>query len=94
MFKRRTKEEPFVVFFGTDVHGSDLQFLEPAQVTVLAERRRHSPYGLQGGEAGARGRTVLASGDKVEEIPAKMSIDVSPGDILSIQSPGGGGHTG
>ena len=70
----------------------DTEFLAPAVVTVLADRRRSAPYGLQGGADATPGETVLLK-HGVEEIhlPPKVTLDVEPGDVLSIRTPGGGG---
>lgn len=70
----------------------DVEFLSPATVTVLSERRRSAPYGLQGGGPGAPGENVLYKGG-VEEVrlPAKTTFDAEPGDVLSLRTPGGGG---
>ena len=70
----------------------DTEFLAPAVVTVLAERRRSAPYGLQGGADATPGETVLLK-DGVEEVhlAPKVTLDVAPGDILSVRTPGGGG---
>jgi len=73
----------------------ELELLANAQVTLLAERRRFQPYGLNYGQDGAPGHASLirnTDGGKVEqEIPGKCSIQVSTGDILRIETPGGGG---
>ena len=65
----------------------EIEFLQPTTVTLLTERRRHQPWGLQGGEAGARGENwynhTLISG--------KQCFQVNPGDHLTIKTPGGGG---
>ncbi|MDE2970121.1 MAG: hydantoinase B/oxoprolinase family protein, partial [Chloroflexota bacterium] len=70
----------------------DTEFLAPAVVTVLAERRRSAPYGLQGGADATPGETVLLK-HGVEEVhlAPKITIDVAPGDVLSVRTPGGGG---
>ena len=70
----------------------DTEFLAPAVVTVLADRRRSAPYGLQGGADATPGETVLLK-HGVEEVhlPPKVTLDVEPGDVLSIRTPGGGG---
>ena len=70
----------------------DTEFLAPAVVTVLADRRRSAPYGLQGGADATPGETVLLK-HGVEEVhlQPKVTIDVEPGDVLSIRTPGGGG---
>ncbi len=70
----------------------ELRFLAKAQITVLSDRRKFPPYGLNGGEPGQRGMNVLIRKDgRREELPSKFSTWVEAGDILSIQSPGGGG---
>lgn len=63
------------------------RFLEPAQVTLLTERRRHPPWGLSGGTHGAVGRNML-DGDI---LPPKCSLKVAAGQELTIETPGGGG---
>ena len=79
-------------FRGGDGVVRDTEFLAPAVVTVLAERRRSAPYGLQGGANATPGETVLLK-DGVEEVhlAPKVTLDVAPGDVLSIRTPGGGG---
>ena len=71
----------------------EMEFLAPAHLTLLSERRRSRPYGLQGGEPGQPGENVLrrCQREKEERLPAKVSLDVGPGDVLSIRTPGGGG---
>jgi N-methylhydantoinase B len=67
------------------------QFLSPASVTINSDRRTIPPYGLQGGEPGKTGSNTLIH--KGQEIPldAKVSLQVEPGDMLIIRTPGGGG---
>jgi len=70
----------------------ELRFLTKAQVTVLSDRRKFAPYGLNGGGPGALGSNVLIrDGGLREELPSKFTTWVQRGDILSIQTPGGGG---
>jgi N-methylhydantoinase B len=68
----------------------EMQFLTKAQVTLLSDRRKFAPYGLNGGEAGAPGVNVLRNGTE-ERLPSKFTKWVENGDVLSIQTPGGGG---
>ena len=63
------------------------EFLEPATVTLLTERRRHRPWGLNGGEAGASGENLLND----RTMLSKQSFHVQSGDCLTIKTPGGGG---
>ncbi len=65
----------------------EYEFLEPATVTLLTERRRHAPWGLAGGAPGARGRNLLNG----RELPGKVCVEAAPGDRLTLETPGGGG---
>ncbi len=69
----------------------DIRFLVPAHVTVLSERRRRAPWGLQEGGSGARGQNVLINEEGEEELSGKFTRSVEAGDVLSIRTPGGGG---
>ena len=65
----------------------DYEFLAPAEVTLLTERRRRGPWGLAGGGDGHAGLNLF-NGEPVAE---KARLLVEAGDRLSIASPGGGG---
>ena len=65
----------------------EFEFLAPAELTLLTERRRHAPWGLCGGGEGAKGANRLNG----ELLPGKCAITVQVGDRLSIATPGGGG---
>src|SRR5262245_23597123 len=70
----------------------EIEFDAAAQVTLLAERRRVRPYGLAGGAPGAPGRDwIVRRGRRAQRIPAKVVLDVAPGDRLRVETPGGGG---
>jgi N-methylhydantoinase B len=64
-----------------------IQFLAPATITLLSERRRFPPYGLAGGAPGAAGVQRLNG----QDLPGKATLAVQPGDELTIETPGGGG---
>src|SRR5438876_1038177 len=66
----------------------ELRVLEDCRLSVLAERRRHAPPGRAGGEDGARGRTLV----KGEEQPPKLTRQLHAGDVVRVETPGGGGH--
>jgi N-methylhydantoinase B len=76
---------------GGDGLRRDLRFLVPVTATFLSERRRHAPWGLAGGRPGAVGRNSLLRGGLETELPGKFTLSLLPGDVLSIQTPGGGG---
>ncbi len=63
-----------------------------AHATLLADRHTQPPPGAQGGEPGARGRHTLLRGGIERPLPAKTSLRLEPGDVLTIQTPGGGGY--
>ena len=70
----------------------DVEFLAPARVTILSERRKFPPPGFHGGHHGETGENVLLRGGYEEvHLAGKETLDVEPGDVLSIRTPGGGG---
>ena len=70
----------------------EIRFLEPMQVSILSGHRRVAPFGLQGGHPGETGcnTRICASGER-QEIPGCASMQFQAGDILRIDTPGGGG---
>ncbi|HEX6466222.1 MAG TPA: hydantoinase B/oxoprolinase family protein, partial [Terriglobales bacterium] len=70
----------------------EIELLADAQITLLADRRKFRPYGLAGGEAGAAGTTTLLPADgESQTLPGKCSISAHRGDVIRIETPGGGG---
>lgn len=65
----------------------EYEFLQTAQLSLLTERRGFAPWGLNGGGAGAKGQNFLNG----KSLPAKCTLEVSKGDRLVIETPGGGG---
>ncbi len=59
----------------------------PCTVTLLTERRRHAPRGVADGEDGAPGRNLLNGAP----LPAKCRVALVAGDVITIETPGGGG---
>jgi 5-oxoprolinase (ATP-hydrolysing) len=70
-----------------------LKFLRPLCVSTLCQRRdKFPPYGLAGGSPGAIGKNTIQYADGTrEELPGRAQLSVQPGDILTIETPGGGG---
>jgi N-methylhydantoinase B len=66
----------------------ELRALESMRLSLLTERRRHSPRGIRGGGNGAPGRNLLNG----TEVPAKVTLDLETGDVVTIETPGGGGY--
>ena len=65
----------------------EIEFLAPMRVSILSERRERAPFGLSGGQPGARGRN-LHNGRSVR---GKDTFEVVRGDRVRIETPGGGG---
>jgi N-methylhydantoinase B len=66
----------------------ELRVLEDCELSILSERRRHAPQGRAGGRPGAAGRNLL-NGD---ELPAKATRELRGGDVVRVETPGGGGY--
>ncbi|WP_046318064.1 hydantoinase B/oxoprolinase family protein [Mycobacterium sp. UM_Kg1] len=79
-------------------HGGDgglrrIEFREPMTVSVLSGHRRVAPYGMAGGQPGQLGRNRIVRRDgTATELAGCDSAAVHPGDVLEIQTPGGGGY--
>jgi N-methylhydantoinase B/oxoprolinase/acetone carboxylase alpha subunit len=70
----------------------EIEFLAPAVLSLMGERRRHGPWGLAGGEPGAVGEDWLTRRKGgTERLPGKVTTPVEPGDRLLVRTPGGGG---
>ncbi len=65
-----------------------IRVLEPATLSLLTDRRRHRPAGLEGGEPGCAGANLV--GD--EELPPKATRALAEGDVVRVRTPGGGGY--
>lgn len=74
-------------FRGGDGVERRIRVLVDADASVIAERRIRPPRGTSGGADGAVGRTTLNG----EDLPAKWSGRLRAGDIIGIETPGGGG---
>lgn len=79
-------------------HGGDgvireMIFRRPLTLCILCERRVYEPYGLKGGGAGKRGKnTLIRQNGEVIQLGGKESVEVFPGDVYRLESPGGGGY--
>ena len=72
---------------GGDGLERSIRALEPATLTILADRRRHAPLGAHGGGDGARGQNLLNG----MSLPPKCTRPLNPGDVVTVRTPGGGG---
>ncbi|MCW5297211.1 5-oxoprolinase [Herbaspirillum lusitanum] len=70
-----------------------IRFLEPMTASILSNNRIVPPFGAAGGEPGQCGRnTVIRKDGTEEELGFVASIDMQPGDVFVIATPGGGGY--
>jgi 5-oxoprolinase (ATP-hydrolysing) len=78
-------------------HGGDgvfrhIAFREPLTAVILSNRRHVPPFGLYGGHPGAPGRNAVRRADgRVEPLDSTAVIQMAPGDVFVIETPGGGG---
>ncbi|ANB15796.1 Oxp1p [Sugiyamaella lignohabitans] len=75
----------------------DIEFRVPMQVSILSERRAIPPYGMEGGEPGAKGVNLWYKGDgkggvSIISLGGKNTTMVNAGDRVVIMTPGGGGY--
>ena len=68
------------------------EVLEDCTLSLLTERRKTAPYGLTGGKPGMPGRNRIFRNGQWEELPAKCTLRMQPGERLRIETPGGGGY--
>jgi 5-oxoprolinase (ATP-hydrolysing) len=64
----------------------EIELLAPMRISVVSERRVFAPYGMRGGGSGARGMNLLNG----KPLGHRVCVDVSSGDVLRIETPGGG----
>lgn len=78
-------------FRGGDGIIREIELLCPVEINLITERRRLAPYGLMGGQPGARGENKLKRGEATLPLSGKVNLYAERGDILCVYTPGGGG---
>jgi 5-oxoprolinase (ATP-hydrolysing) len=69
-----------------------IRFQKAMTATILSNRRRIPPFGLQGGEAGMVGiNSVQRADGRIETVASSQSVEMEVGDVFVIETPGGGG---
>jgi 5-oxoprolinase (ATP-hydrolysing) len=70
-----------------------IRFREKMTAGILSGRRVVSPFGLHGGGSGAVGKNYVQRGDgTIEALDSTAVVEMHPGDIFAIETPGGGGY--
>ena len=71
----------------------DIEILsDQAVVSIQSDRRHFAPWGLRGGQPARSGRNRHWEGTEWKELPGKITFTARKGDVISIQTPGGGGY--
>jgi N-methylhydantoinase B len=65
----------------------EYQALEPMEASLLCERRVHAPAGAEGGSDGKPGVNTVNG----ELVGGRAAVHLEPGDVLRVETPGGGG---
>jgi N-methylhydantoinase B len=78
-------------FRGGDGVIREIETLVPARMSLLADRRKRGPYGLNGGSEGQTGTNVIIRARQRIKFNAKGSHQLEAGDRVRIETPGGGG---
>jgi N-methylhydantoinase B len=65
---------------------------DEAVLQLRADRVRHRPFGLMGGQPGAASRNILNPATEARELPGKVTMRMKKGDVIRHEQAGGGGH--
>jgi 5-oxoprolinase (ATP-hydrolysing) len=80
-------------FKGGDGGVRRVRFLEPMTASILSNGRLHGAFGAAGGEPGLVGENHVERADgRIEALGHIGEVQVAPGDVMVIKSPGGGGY--
>lgn len=72
-----------------------IRFLETMSAGILSSHRVLPPFGLKGGGAGSCGcNRVVRSDGTIVELNGQYEVEMHPGDVFVIETPGGGGYLG
>lgn len=70
-----------------------VRFLEAMTASILSNGRKHGAFGMAGGQPGQPGANRVERADgRVETLGHIGSVEVNPGDVFVIETPGGGGY--
>lgn len=70
-----------------------VQFLQAMIANIISGHRSIPPYGLDGGDSGATGNNRVEHEDgSITELPGVACVELKPGDVFVIETPGGGGY--
>lgn len=76
---------------GGDGVVKDVEALEPMEAAIVADRRRHGPWGLAGGGDGQPGRDSVRGDGEQRELRGHAQVRLAAAERLTIETPGGAG---
>src|SRR2546427_7061968 len=65
---------------------------EGSTISLMGERQRRGPWGLQGGRSGSPGEYGIVRGNKMKALSSKTTLSANARDVLTVTTPGGGGY--
>ncbi len=77
---------------GLGIHRQYVVLDHEASFTILSDRDRWGPWGLFGGESGRKAYYIKNPAGEHRELGSKTTVQLDPGDVISYQTPGGGGY--
>ena len=90
-YKLRNRSGGSGKYRGGDGLIRDIEVLEDAHLSIQSERRIYPPKGIRGGRDGSTGRNLLIKDGEEEKLGGKVSLSLTKGDRIRIETPGGGG---
>ena len=78
-------------FLGGDGIVREIEMLAEVQAGILSDRRKLSPYCLEGGSPGRPGKNEIVVNGRSRRLPSKCAFRVPAGAMIRIETPGGGG---
>ena len=91
-YRVRKKSGGIGLMQGGDGIIREIELLSPATASFMTDRRKFSPWGLEDGSPGKRGKnSILKKNGKIINCRGKQRLDLDEGDIIRLETPGGGG---
>jgi len=80
-------------FTGGDGVIRELKYLKPATVSIISERRKYEPYGINGGGPGKTGANFIRKRDgTLIKLKHREVLKIEINESIIIETPGGGGY--
>ena len=77
---------------GLGIRRDTEMIVDRSTISLMGERQRCGPWGLQGGRSGSPGEYGIARRNKMKALSSKTTLSANAGDVLVVTTPGGGGY--